>query len=150
MAAISPITYHIQSKNGQTALSLVFVIGGIIVLFSATLAFLALSFLNSTYGFQASNRAAALAEAGVNDAMLRLLRDKGFESAGYCLPYHAGLPCPSEHAQVTAAQHSPAQNQVTVTAQASVSRYGRKYEAVFSVNPTSSLVRLVSQEQVPL
>jgi hypothetical protein len=120
------------------------------VLFAATLAFLALSFLNSTYGFQAANRATALAQGGVHDVMLQLMRDKDFASAGYCLPYNATLPCPSDHVQVTALQDTPAAGQVTVTANATVSRYHRSVQAVLAVDATSTLVRLVTMEQIPL
>lgn len=139
-----------NTKRGQTALSLVFVMGGIIVLFSVTLALLALSFLNSTYGFQAANRASALAEGGVNDAMLQLLRNKDFASAGYCLPYSATLPCPTGHVQITATQDTPAEGKVTITSDATVLRYHRRIEAVFSVNATSGLVQMITAQQVSL
>jgi hypothetical protein len=139
-----------DSKKGQTALSLVFVIGGIIVLFSVTLALLALSFLNSTYGFQAANRAAALAEGGVNDAMLQLLRDKDFSSAGYCLPYSATLPCPTGYAHIVVTQDTPEEGKVTVTSDVTVLRYERSIEAVFSVNATSGLVQIITSQQVSI
>jgi hypothetical protein len=151
MRPLQATSYKLQAGSGQTALSLIFVIGGIIVLFSATLAFLALSFLNSTYGFQAANRAAALAEGGVDDAMLQLARDREFESGGYCVPYHEDVgSCPSDHAQVTATQNTPGIGQVTVVSEAVVRRYRRKVQAVFAVNASTSLVRLISQEQAPL
>lgn len=140
-------------RRGQTALAVVFVIGGIIVLFGTTLAFLALSFLNSTYGFQAANRAAALARGGVDDAMLQLLRNKDFSSTGYCVPYNPDpphFPCPDGYAQVIVTQNSPETGQATATSEATVSRYRRKFQAIFSVNATTSLVRLLSSEQISL
>lgn len=137
-------------RSGQTALALVFVIGGIIVLLGTTLAFLTLSFLNSTYGFQASNRAAAVARGGVDDAMLQLLRNKNFSNSGYCVPYSASLPCPTGSAYIVVTSDSPAMGQATVTSEATVSNYRRKFEAVFSVNATTSLVKLISSEQLSL
>lgn len=139
-----------RSRSGQTALALIFVIGGIIVLLGTTLAFLTLSFLNSTYGFQASNRAAALAKGGVDDAALQLLRNKDFApSGGYCVPY-ASFPTCSGSAKVAVVQSSPAAGQVTVTSEATVSNYRRKLQAVFSVNATTGLVKLISSEQLSL
>lgn len=143
-----------HSRSGQTALALIFVIGGIIVLLGTTLAFLTLSFLNSTYGFQAANRAAAVARGGVDDAMLQLLRNKDFANTGYCVPYNTAElhlpPCPSGSAEVVVIQNDPAVGQTTVTSEATVSNYRRKFEAVFSVNATTSLVKLLSSEQLSL
>jgi hypothetical protein len=129
---------------------LIFVIGGVIVLFAVTLALLALSFLNSTYGFQAANRAAALADGGVHDVMLQLQRDKDFESAGYCLPYSATLPCPSGQVQIVVTQGTPIVGNVTATADVTVLRYRRRVQAVFSVNASSGLVQLINSQQVSL
>jgi hypothetical protein len=140
-----------RSTRGQTALALVFVIGGIIVLFGTTLAFLAFSFLNSTYGFQAANRASALARGGVDDAMLQLLRNKNFESVGYCVPNYDGpVKCPADHVLVIVTRDMPIVGQTTVRSEATVSRYRRKFEAVFSVNASTSLVKLTSSQQISL
>ena len=139
-----------RSNRGQTALALVFVIGGIIVLFGTTLAFLAFSFLNSTYGFQAANRASALARGGVDDAMLHLLRDKNFSSSGYCIPAAVGLPCPTDSVYVVVTQDMPIVGQTTAYSEATVSRYRRKFEAIFSVNASTSLVKLNSSQQISL
>jgi uncharacterized protein (UPF0333 family) len=138
-----------RSNRGQTALALVFVIGGIIVLFGTTLAFLAFSFMNSTYGFQAANRASALARGGVDDAMLQLLRDKNFSNTGYCIPY-SSLPCPSDSVYVVVTQDMPIVGQATVTSEATVSSYRRKLEAIFSVNASTSLIKLNSSQQISL
>jgi hypothetical protein len=148
------INILMRSRSGQTALALVFVIGGIIVLLGTTLAFLTLSFLNSTYGFQAANRAAALARGGVDDAMLQILRNKDFANTGYCVPYNVDPPhlppCPSGSAKVVVTQNTPDVGQATVTSEATVSNYRRKFQAVFSVNATTSLVNLISSEQLSL
>lgn len=147
MQSLVPTSYYLLPTRGQTALALIFVIGGIIVLFGATLAFLTLSFLNSTYGFQASNRATALARGGVDDAMLQLLRDKDFSNAGYCVP-EASVPCPSGFAQVAVTQDTPVVGQVTVISEAAIALYRRRLEAVFSVDPATGLVRLISSQQL--
>ena len=65
------------------ALSLVLLVGGTVVLIAATLFFLILSFLNSTFGFQAANQARGLAISGANDALLQLSRNPTMTDTGY-------------------------------------------------------------------
>lgn len=72
-------------KRGQATLSLVFLTGSIAVAVGVGLAFLVISFANSAFGFQAANRALAIASAGANDALLRLARNGAFLNTGYCV-----------------------------------------------------------------
>ena len=61
-------------RSGQSALGLVVVIGSIVALVGVTLAFLAISFLNSVYIYDASLRARALAISGSEDGLITLVR----------------------------------------------------------------------------
>lgn len=65
-----------SKNNGQAALALVFLVGGTVILVGATLAFLVFNFINSTYGFQAANRALGAAMGGANDVLRRLAMDR--------------------------------------------------------------------------
>ncbi len=89
-------------KRGQAALSFVFLVGIIILSIGVTVAFLAASFLNSGYGFQAGNKAMALASAGIEDALIKLVRNKDFSSVS---PY--SVPIGNDSASVTINQNSP-------------------------------------------
>jgi len=75
--------FHKENLGGQAALSLVLLVGGTVVLIAATLFFLVLSFINSTFGFQAANQAWGLALSGANDALLQLSRNPTMVNRNY-------------------------------------------------------------------
>jgi len=139
-------TFYIlhSSPRGQTSLSLVFIIGGIILLVATTLAFVVISFLNSSFGFQTSNRSLALAASGVHDGMIQLIRNKDFsDTSGYCVPA-ASLPCPSGSATVTVTQNSPATGQATIVATGRILTYRRRIQAIANVSSSTGNVELTS------
>lgn len=135
--------------SGQAALSTVFLIGGIIVLFGISLAMIALAFSDSTLGFQAANKALAFAKGGVADAALQLARNKDFSSAGYCVPA-AVMPCPSGYATVTVTQNSPSSGKATVISDATFNRRRRKVQVIYQVSASSTQVVPVSQQELSL
>lgn len=122
-------------------LSLVFVIGAIIVIAGMTLSFLAISFLNSTYGYQISERAKAVAASGAYDALLRLDRNKDASSAGY------SIAVGGDSATVSITQDAPSVGLVTVTSLSTIFLRQRRVRAVISRNATSGLVSLISWDQ---
>ncbi|MBI4087547.1 MAG: hypothetical protein HY434_01830 [Candidatus Liptonbacteria bacterium] len=128
----------LHSRRAQAVLSLVFLIGGIIVLAGLTLAFLANSFLNSTYGFAISERAKAVAASGAYDALMRLARNKDLSTSGY------SLSVGSDSATVSVTQDSPATGLVIVTSISTISNRERRVRAVVSRDATSSLIATVS------
>lgn len=129
-----------RETSGQATLSLVFLVGGIIILISVTLAFLVVTFLNSSYGYQASNRALATAQAGVEDAYLQLARNKDFAPSPYQVTVGANI------ATVTIAQNAPSTGRVTITATSTVSRYQRKVQAIVSVATSTGELHVLSFE----
>jgi hypothetical protein len=130
-------------RRGQATLSLVFLIGGILLVMSVTIAALVISFLNSGYGFQAANRSLAAAHAGVQDAHLQLIRNKSF-SGTY------SFVTASSTANVTVTQDSPVAGQATAVADATFSGYKRKIQAVFSVNAATGEIDLLTWSQLTL
>ncbi len=123
-----------SKRNGQTALSVIFVIGGLLVFAAISLAFLVLSLINSGYGYRSANQALALAQAGVNDALLVLTRNKDF-SGSYVLPAN------DYSVTVTVTQSS---GRATILSDVTVARYERKLQAVAAVNPVTGQVDLLS------
>lgn len=124
-------------ESGQTVLPLVFLMGGLIVLMSLTLIFLAHSFLVSSYGFQISERAKAVAASGAYDALMRLARNKDL-SGSYSLPigdYSAG---------VTIAQNSPVSGRVTVNSASTIASRQRKVTAIASRSTETGQIVLIS------
>lgn len=126
-------------RRGQAVLSFVFLIGVIIVSIGATLAFLAASFLNSGYGFQAANRALALASAGAEDGLMQLARNKDFFAA---TPY--SVPVGSDSASVTVNQNAPVSGQATIVSSATVFFRQRKIQVIVSINGATSKVDVMS------
>ncbi|MDO8504566.1 MAG: hypothetical protein Q7S36_01810 [Candidatus Liptonbacteria bacterium] len=134
--------YKFCGSRGQTALSLVFLIGGVALLISVTMTLVAMSFLNSTLSFQASNRAMALALSGAEDALLRLDRDPTFNSTstGYIVPIGCAVGC----SNVIVTRDSPVVGQTTIDSTATILASRRKIRAVASIDQNTGLVSLVS------
>jgi len=130
-------------RSGQAVLSLIFVIGTVIVLAGATLAFVVVSFLNASLGYQAANRALAVAAGGVQDGLLQLARNKDFSAT-----YTATLG--TYAAQVNVAQNVPVSGRVTITSDAIVLGHERKVQAIIAVDQTTSNVSQVSWGEVAL
>ena len=129
-------------RKGQAALSTIFLIGGIILLFGVSLALIAISFANSSIGFQAANRAEAIAQGGIRDAEIELLRNKDFSDAGYCVPAANVVngACPSGYALVAVTQNSPSTGKVTATADATVNRRRRKVQAIYVIGTSTEVL----------
>lgn len=130
-----------RDRKGQAILSLVFFIGGIIVLIGLTVAFFATSFINVASGFRVAERARFAAISGTEDAFMRLARDKDF-SGNYVVPID-GISV-----DVTIAQDTPSVGLVEVVSAAAVSRRERTVRAIVSRNATSGEVSLFSWEYV--
>lgn len=138
-------TFSRSWSTGQATLALVFLIGGIIVVIGVSLIYIVMSFITSGYGFQSSNRALAVAAAGVDDAIIKLIRNKDFSAA---LPYD--VPVGTYTARVSVAQNAPASGQATIVSTAAVAAYKRKIQAVVAVDPKTGQVKLVSWDQLAL
>ncbi|MBI2888636.1 MAG: hypothetical protein HYY10_01805 [Candidatus Liptonbacteria bacterium] len=141
---LPPTTYHLPpTRRAQAALSFVFLVGSIVILIGVTLGFLASSFVNSTYGFTAAQRALSIADAGARDAYLRLLRNKDLSSpSGYAVPLE------SDSAQVTVTQDSPTTGLVTVVSVATISFHTRKVQFIASVTTSTGQISLVSWKEI--
>ena len=139
----SPSKDHLPptSRTGQAVLSLVFLIGGIVVLVALTLAFLVTSFLNSTYGFQVGERAKVVAASGVYDALARLSRNKDLSSSGY------SVPLGSDAAIVSVTQPLPDTGLVTIVSTATVLNRTRTVRAVVSRDSNTGQIVLTSWQQ---
>jgi hypothetical protein len=139
LLSIFPLT--LSQRTGQAALATVFIIGSIVVLMGVTIAFFAESFVNSAYGFQAAERAQAVAYAGALDALMQLDRNKDFSSPG---GYSVNVG--SNSATVTVTQ-DVSNSKVTITSSATVNFRQRKVVVVASVNSTTGQIFVVSWSQ---
>lgn len=134
-----PTTYYmLHTRKGQAVLSLVLLMGGVIVIVALGLAFFATSFVNSVYGFQAAERAEAVAASGVYSAMMMLDREGG----GLTLS-SSSIPIGSDTATVTVTQNSSA-GTATITSYASISQRQRTLTVVVSISSSTGQVSPVS------
>ncbi len=129
-------------KKGQAALATVLIIGGIISLIALVLAIIISSYNISAYSFQYKQKAQKVAFAGVEDALLKLTRDKTFSNtSGY------NISIGSDVANITVAQNSPLAGQATIISQATVSNYKSKIKVIVSISDEGE-VRILKQEQI--
>jgi len=135
----------LDSKRGQAALSFVFLIGIITLSIGVTVALLAASFLNSGYGFQAANKAMALATAGAEDALIKLARNKDFSSVS---PY--SVPINTDSASVTVSQNSPSAGQARIISTATSFFQQKKIQVIVSVNGTTGEISVASWQPLVL
>lgn len=125
-------------RDAQAALSMVFLIGGVVFVAGIAIAFFAIQFVNSGYGFETVQRLQAAASGGIADALLQLDRNSAFASAGYSVPLDA------LSATVVVTQGSPATNQATITSASSLGLRSRTLRAVVAIDPTTGQITLLS------
>ncbi|GIW65267.1 MAG: hypothetical protein KatS3mg093_246 [Candidatus Parcubacteria bacterium] len=131
-----------KKNNGQAALSTIFLIGGIISLIAITLVIIISSYMTSAYSYQNSQRALAVANAGADDALLQLIRNKNFQDVNGYLVYSG-----NDSATVTVTQNSPSTGQVTILSIANIFSYRKKVRVIVSINDIGE-VRVIKREQV--
>lgn len=130
------------TRDGQGSLALVLFIGIIVGAIVLGLGVIILSFLNSSFGYQANLRAEAAAEAGANDAIMRLVRNVNFASAGYTV--QAG----SDSATVTVAANTPQVGYTQIVSKSTVLLYTRTFQVNVSISTSSGLVAPASWTQL--
>ncbi len=129
-------------RRGQAFLALVFLLGGIVVLIGATLAFFANSFIDIGYGYQASNQAEMLANSGAQDGLLHIDRGDLTYPASY------NLAVGSSTASVTISKDSPSSGYYTVLSTATVSSRTRKVNVVVAYSTTTNQTTITSWQDI--
>ena len=144
-------------STGQAMLSMVFLIGGMLLLIGITLAFLIYNFVHATFGFQAANRALGVALAGANDALGQLVINREFNVNGEQNCVYNFFIGPDKAAVTVIHHNSPCQgsmglpdvnsNQIFVMSNAGVSGRGRKIEMIVSLDKITGEVSIGSLKQ---
>ena len=136
------IKINIKKNNGQAALATMLVIGGLISLIALTLVVIISSYVSSSYGFQYSQRALAVANAGADDALIQLTRNKSFENqTGYTVNVL------NDTATVQVIQNSPQSGQATIISIANVLNYKSRVRVIVSINDNGE-IRIIKREQI--
>jgi hypothetical protein len=134
-----------MNNMGTAALPAMLFIGGIIVEIGIAGAFISYYLSQSGFGVKMSAEALAAAEAGVQDAIIKIIRDKNFTSAGY------DLTVGNRSANVVVCKDSCAgtgKHKITSTGSALAKR--RKLEAIVNVHSTTGEVRVESITEVAI
>lgn len=149
---------HLKNNRGIAALSTILLFGSIIVEIAIATAFMAFILNNINYGARLSAEALSAAKAGVDDATLKLSRNKDFafpSSPGYELAVGnriaTVLVCKDFK---TAAGANPCGaipnvGKYEVTSTGKAVNKQRKLRAIIDVDPQTGLTRVVSKEEVP-
>lgn len=108
---------------------------------------LALSFIiylanSSSYGARLAQEALFAARAGINDGILRVIRDKDFSSTGYQMTVGRAS------VEVKVEKNQPVNGQDRITATATVILRQKKLQAIISVDSTTGEVSLLSLEEI--
>jgi len=136
------IKINIKKNNGQAALATMLVIGGLISLIALTLVVIISSYISSSYGFQYSQRALAVANAGADDALIQLTRNKSFENqTGYTVNVS------KDTATVQVIQNSPQSGQATIISIANVLNYKSRVRVIVSIGDNGE-IRIKKREQI--
>ncbi len=141
--------YGLSTRGGIAALPLVLMIGGLIT--EITIALLAGNLLatQSEFGLRLNSRAFAASQSGIQDAFLRIIRDKTFASS-YTITFADGST-----ADVTVCKDSIApvcvglgKDQITALGKAQTKN--RRFQGVVDVDAVTGEVKLESITEVAL
>lgn len=130
-----------QRASGQVALTTVFLIGSFIIVITLTLAFLSISTIASNYATRSADRASSIASGGIDDAILRLIRNNTF-SGNYTVDLNGGT------ALIEIANTSDVDSRAVITASSTVGSAVQTIQAVVSIVSSTGQVSVVSRKQL--
>lgn len=134
---------HRLRNSGIAAIPTVIIFGGIIAEIAIATTFLSLTFTNTALGQRLSAEAFAAAQSGVEDAILRLVRDRNYQNiSGYTLSVGQAT------ATVTVTQGSPAAGQATILSTGSSFRRRRVIQGIITIDDVSGVISLVSLKEI--
>jgi hypothetical protein len=131
-----------HQRNGQAALTLVLLVGGIAALTGVGLAFLSTSIIQSGRAAESGGAALAAAGAGTRDALLRLARDNQFEATTpYTIPVDTGTVAVTVTRTVA--------NEARILSVAQRIGFTRKVETVVTLDPGTGVLTIRSSLIIP-
>jgi hypothetical protein len=144
-AGQTSLNFASQNFRGQTMLSLIFLIGGVIITIGVMLSILGFSFITSITGYRSAILAEAAADSGANDGILQVVRNANFSNtSGYTLPFT------NVSDNVTVTQGTPSANEATVISLAQIGTIKQKIQVILSIDPTSKKVDVISYQKISL
>ena len=150
------MNFHIKNK-GMTALPLIILIGGIVLEIAITMALLAFYISESGAGARFSAEALSISQAGINDAMIKIIRNPSFNT-GTSNPYYLRFDN-NRNAQVIVCQDHRIvinscdmylKNSTGIVSLGTVFNKNRRLGVNTSINPTNGEIRIESIKEIPL
>lgn len=130
-----------KNKKGSAALPVVLALGSLLVFLSLLVSSLAFFELSTQSSLRNSLAAFVASEAGLEDAALRLARNKNFSSSGYQLVLEQGSVI------IEVKQDEPGPGQVLDQASGSAKKNFRKVKYIFDLSPYGKLTNWLWQEE---
>ncbi len=135
---------NIKNKKGLAFMPTVLMIGVIMAELGIALVFLIYLSNLSSFSTRVSQEAMFAARTGVNDAILRIGRDKTFPSGFSNYEMSIGRVAVLVNIQ----KNTPGNNQDTIVSTASVRSFQRVIQAIISINAKTDEVTIVSMEEI--
>lgn len=126
----------------MTVLPLVIMIGLVIVELGVAMAFLVYLSNMSSYGTRLAQEALFGARSGVNDAILRIIRNKDFMGT------YSSITVGRATVTVSVVKDQPDTNQTTITSTGIALIRQKKLQAIVSIDPNTATVSLVSLTEI--
>jgi len=150
------MNFHIKNR-GMTALPLIILIGGIVLEIAITMALVAFYLSESGAGARFSAEALSISQAGINDALMKIIRNPSFNT-GVSNPYYLSFGNSRTAKIIVCKNYKTVTNNcdtwfddgTEITSLGTVLNKNRKLRAIVSINPTNGEVRIQSIKEVPL
>ncbi|MDP1688804.1 MAG: hypothetical protein Q8L47_01590 [bacterium] len=147
-----PITQHLLSsayyaKQGVAVLPLMILIGAIIIEISIVGGILAFYGSTSNLSIRASQEALFTARSGIEDAKLKLIRNKDISAIVYTVSVNSGAATTTASTSISIAPVCPATQRIIV-ATSTVFRRTKTIKAIVNIDCISGKVDLISEEEV--
>ncbi|MBI4993724.1 hypothetical protein HZC33_02075 [Candidatus Wolfebacteria bacterium] len=141
-------------EKGVVALPMILLMGGIIVEIAIAGAFIAFYMSQSGFGVKLSDEALAAAKSGIQDAIIKIIRDKSFSvSSGYNLTIGSRsatiIVCRDSYTTSVACDTANVgKDEIISTGSATLKR--RKLKAIVNVNSVTGEVKIESIEEAAI
>lgn len=126
-----------HSLRGVSALPMILLIGGIVIEFAVSIAFLVFLVNNTNFGARLSAEALAAARSGIDDGIRRVIRNTSYNTT-------YDLTVGSRAVTVVVAANTPTTNKTQITATGSAGTRQRQLVAVLQIDATTGEVVIES------
>lgn len=137
----------VREPRGVAVLPVMILIGAIIIEIAIVGGILAFYGSTSNLSIRSSQEALFTARSGIEDALIRLVRDKGCCSTPYDVDVNSGVATNTAKVSVSLLD-SPLTGQRTIVSTSTVSRRVKTVQAVVSIDSVTGKVDVVSFNEV--